>query len=105
MNPELKGGILTVETRGYIQRFGSALRLTYKARRQAIKILKLAKEREITPRWVSAGILAAAIYIAGIQCEERRTQREIAGVVGVSETTLRIRYIELVKKLDLRCIL
>ncbi|EQD48835.1 Transcription factor TFIIB, cyclin-related domain protein, partial [mine drainage metagenome] len=45
---------------------------------------------------------AAAIYIASLQCGERRTQREVAEVAGVTEVTIRNRYKELTEKLNLR---
>ena len=48
---------------------------------------------------------AAAIYIASVQCGERRTQREVAEVAGVTEVTIRNRYKELTEKLNLRVML
>jgi transcription initiation factor TFIIB len=46
-------------------------------------------------------IAAAALYIASIMEGERRTQREIGEVAGVTEVTVRNRYKELVRKLNL----
>jgi len=47
------------------------------------------------------GVAAAAIYIASIMMNERRTQREVAEVAGVTEVTIRNRYKEIVEKLHL----
>ena len=47
------------------------------------------------------GLAAAAIYIAGIIEGERRTQREIAETATVTEVTVRNRYKELVRKLEI----
>jgi transcription initiation factor TFIIB len=44
---------------------------------------------------------AASLYIASVLCGERRTQREIADVAGVTEVTIRNRYKEITKKLDI----
>ncbi|MBO5519631.1 MAG: transcription initiation factor IIB, partial [Candidatus Methanomethylophilus sp.] len=44
---------------------------------------------------------AASIYIASILTNERRTQREVADVAGVTEVTIRNRYKELNEKLGM----
>ena len=61
--------------------------------------------RELTSGREPTGIAAASIYIASVLCGERRTQREIADVAGVTEVTIRNRYKELAGKLDLEIIL
>ena len=50
-------------------------------------------------------VAAAAIDISSVQCGERRTQREVAEVAGVTEVTIRNRYKELTEKLNLRVVL
>jgi transcription initiation factor TFIIB len=49
-----------------------------------------------------AGLAAAAIYIAAIQNGEMRTQKEVARAAKVTEVTVRNRYKELVKRLDIK---
>ncbi|HLD39272.1 MAG TPA: hypothetical protein VJB05_03095, partial [archaeon] len=44
---------------------------------------------------------AAAIYIASVLEGERKTQREVADVVGVTEVTIRNRYKEMAEALDI----
>ena len=48
---------------------------------------------------------AATLYIASVLCGERRTQREVADVAGVTEVTIRNRYKEIVDKLDIEVLL
>ena len=48
------------------------------------------------------GIAASALYIAGIQNEDRQTQQEISKVAHITEVTLRNRYKELVRKLNIQ---
>src|SRR3970040_2387978 len=48
------------------------------------------------------GVAAAAIYISSILSNERRTQREVAEVAGVTEVTIRNRYKELTERLEIR---
>ncbi|MHA1216433.1 MAG: transcription initiation factor IIB, partial [Candidatus Thorarchaeota archaeon] len=43
----------------------------------------------------------AAIYVASILLDERRTQREIAEVARVTEVTVRNRYKEIVRVLQI----
>jgi len=50
-------------------------------------------------------VAAAAIYVASILLGERRTQREVAEVAGVTEVTIRNRYKELAEKLGIEIIL
>jgi transcription initiation factor TFIIB len=45
--------------------------------------------------------VAAAIYIASLMNNERRTQREVAEVAGVTEVTIRNRYKELAERLEI----
>ena len=60
------------------------------------------KSRRIIPTVVApTGIAASALYIAAVLCGEKRTQRDIADVVGVTEVTIRTRYKDLVEKLGI----
>ncbi len=85
----------------YLVRFGTELKLSGMCQRKAAEILAKAKESGLTAGKDPTGLAAAAIYIAGILNGERRTQREIAEVAHVTEVTVRNRYKELVKKLNI----
>ncbi|MHA1238306.1 MAG: transcription initiation factor IIB [Candidatus Odinarchaeia archaeon] len=85
----------------YIPRFISELGLSGKVQAKAIEILKIASERGLTSGRGPTGVAAAAIYIASVMLNERRTQRDIAEVTKVTEVTVRNRYKELVEKLGL----
>jgi len=89
----------------YIPRFCRALGLSGEVQRKAIEIIKKAEEKELTSGRGPTGVAAAAIYIASILCGERRTQREVAEVAGVTEVTIRNRYKELAEKLGIEIIL
>jgi transcription initiation factor TFIIB len=41
------------------------------------------------------------LYVAALEHQEKRTQREVADVAGVTEVTIRNRYKELLDELDL----
>ncbi|MDD5098568.1 MAG: transcription initiation factor IIB [Candidatus Pacebacteria bacterium] len=85
----------------YISRFASILHLSPKAQNDALKILKKADIFELTSGRGPAGIAAAALYVAALLNGEKKTQREVADVAGITEVTIRNRYKELLDKLGL----
>ena len=48
-----------------------------------------------------AGVAAAALYVAALMNDEKKTQREVADVAGITEVTIRNRYKELIEQLKL----
>ena len=66
-----------------------------------IEILKRASDEELTSGRGPAGIAAAALYVAALLNDEKKTQREVADVAGITEVTIRNRYKELIEKLGL----
>ncbi|MEK6919228.1 MAG: TFIIB-type zinc ribbon-containing protein [Nanoarchaeota archaeon] len=85
----------------YISRFASILSLSPKTQNEALKILKKADISELTSGRGPAGIAAAALYVAALINDEKKTQREVADVAGITEVTIRNRYKELIDRLDL----
>jgi transcription initiation factor TFIIB len=100
---ELK--LLPTTPQDYISRFCSELKLSSDVQTKTMEILKKAASNELTSGRGPTGMAAATLYIASVLCGERRTQREVADVAGVTEVTIRNRYKELVGKLDLEIIL
>ena len=85
----------------YISRFSSILKLSPKTQNHALKILKKASDEELTSGRGPAGIAAASLYVAALLNDEKKTQREVADVAGITEVTIRNRYKELIEKLKL----
>jgi len=98
---ELAIRILPATAEEYIPRFASLLGLTGPVQARAKEILKKALDEDITSGKGPTGVAAAALYIAAVLLGERRTQRDIADVVGVTEVTIRNRYKDLVQKLGI----
>ncbi len=98
---ELQIRILPADPMTYVPRFCSMLGLSDRVLARAVEILKKAKKHDITSGKGPTGVAAAAIYIACVLVGEKRTQREVADTTNITEVTIRNRYIELVKKLDL----
>ena len=93
--------ILPARAESYIPRFSSMLKLNDRTQMHAIKILRAAKERDVISGKGPTGCAAAAIYIASVLEGERKTQREVADVVGVTEVTIRNRYKEMAEALNI----
>lgn len=98
---ELKIKILPSNPVDYISRFASVLGYSAETQSRGIEILSQALSLELTSGRGPIGIAAAALYIAGLLQGERRTQRDISEVSGVTEVTIRNRYKEIILKLEL----
>lgn len=85
----------------YIARFSSALKLSATTQSKSVEILELAQKNELTSGRGPTGIAAAALYVSALIHGEKRTQREVADVAGVTEVTIRNRYKELLDRLGL----
>ena len=86
----------------YLPRFASALKLTAETQSKAVEILEHAQRSELTSGRGPTGIAAASLYVAALINNEKRTQREVADIAGVTEVTIRNRYKELLKRLKLK---
>jgi len=76
----------------YVSRFCSELGLSPGVQRQALRILKEMDDGNGSLSLSPVGTSAAAIYLASLACGERRPQKLVAKVAGVSEVTLRNRF-------------
>jgi len=98
---KLKIKVTPSSPKDYISRFSSILHLSPKTQNEALRILKRADITELTSGRGPAGIAAAALYVAALVNDEKKTQREVADVAGITEVTIRNRYKELIEKLEL----
>lgn len=88
--------------RDYISRFCSKLKLDIKVRGKSIEILELASKKGLISGKEPHSLAGASIYIASLLCNQKRKQREIAEISGVSEVTIRKRYKELRVRLGIK---
>jgi len=98
---ELQLKLLPTSPRDYIPRFCSQLKLSSEVQLKTFDILRSATNKELTSGRGPTGLAAATLYIASVLCGERRTQREVAEIAGVTEVTIRNRYKELIEKLQI----
>lgn len=85
----------------YVPRFSSELGLSGEVQEKAREILEKAIGSGLISGRGPTGVAAAAVYIAGVLMGERKTQKEVADIAGVTEVTIRNRYRELKDRLKL----
>ena len=83
-----------VDPRRYLPRFCSELDLDESVQQRAAAVLDEASEAGLLSGKSPTGLAGAAIYIASLDCNVKRTQKEIADVAQVTEVTIRNRYQE-----------
>ena len=98
---ELKLNLQPASPVVYINRFCKELELPGHVENAAIRILNQAVEAELTSGRGPTGVAAATIYIASVLYNMRKTQKQNAATVGVTEVTIRNRYKELAENLDI----
>ncbi|AFS82383.1 transcription initiation factor IIB [Candidatus Nitrosopumilus sediminis] len=74
-----------------IAKIASNAELSEKTKRHAIKILKNAEKQNALAGKHPMGVAASALYLACINLEENRTQKDIADAAGITEVTIRNR--------------
>jgi len=85
----------------YIPRLISQLELMGEVQMKAKEIIEEASRIGLTSGRGPIGVAAAAVYVASVILNNKRTQRDIAMAAGVTEVTIRNRYKELVEKISI----
>jgi len=91
-----------VEPTIFIARFANELKITPQTESTALEILEKAKEKNLLDGKSPVGMTAASLYIASLMNKEKRTQKQVAKLANITEVTVRQRYTELVKELNLQ---
>ena len=99
---ELSLRIPLTDPANYIPRLCSSLKLSGKVQERAIEMTKAAMAKSLISGRGPSGVAAASVYISASLLGERRTQKEVADVAGVTEVTIRNRYRELKRALNLK---
>ncbi len=100
MAEELELEMRPVDPRRYLPRFCSELDLGEDVQQRAVTILDEAAAEGLLSGKSPTGLAGAAIYIAALECNVKRTQKEIADVAQVTKVTIRNRYQEQLSTLD-----
>jgi transcription initiation factor TFIIB len=85
----------------YVSKIAEKNGVSGKTQGAAIAILGEARRKRVATGKDPIGMAAAALYIACLQHNEKKTQKDIAEAAGVTEVTIRNRYKALKKQLNL----
>lgn len=97
----LRLGLTPPAAEDYLDRFASQLALDQGTEALARQIIRTMRELESRHSMAPMGTVAAAIYLAGLKTGHRIPQDRIGALVGVSEVTIRLRYMAMAKALGL----
>jgi transcription initiation factor TFIIB len=89
----------------YIEKIANDLNLDYKTETLAMKILDMSMKTGISSGKSPKSLASAAVYLACIMTNNKKTQKEIAIYTQISEVTLRNRCKELISRIDVEIIL
>ena len=98
---QLDSSVPQVDARSIIAAIISKLGLSGVSEKIAYLILEQASKLKLTVGRGPGGVAAACVYIAARVCGDYVTQGSIAFTAQVTEVTVRNRYKELVKQLDI----
>lgn len=99
---ELDIKIMPPSPASYIPRFASELGLSNAVVVNSIEIINQLKDKGLTSGKGPSGLAAAAMYISLVLLGERRSQKAVAEVAGVTEVTIRNRYKEIAEALTIQ---
>jgi transcription initiation factor TFIIB len=85
----------------WVSRIAERTGISGKTQGIAIRVLREARNRRAVAGKDPMGLAAAALYIACLQNNEKKTQKDIAEAAGVTEVTVRNRYKTLKRQLKL----
>lgn len=79
----------------YVNRYKNVLYLADGTVERVNEILSLAEENGLSNGRSPLGLVGGAVYLACVECGDKRSQRDVGDVIGVSEVTIRKRCSEL----------
>ncbi|MCW4040024.1 MAG: transcription initiation factor IIB [Candidatus Bathyarchaeota archaeon] len=85
----------------YVPKIASIAKVSHATSTCAIELLRQASEQQVDVGKAPQGMAAAALYIASIMNGEKTTQKNLAYASGVTEVTVRNRYLGLDHDLNL----
>lgn len=80
-----------VDSVSCVAKIASNAKVSEKAKRRAVKILKHAEKQNALAGKHPMGVAASALYLACISVSENQTQKDIADAAGITEVTIRNR--------------
>ena len=86
----------------FVTRIANEAGISEKTRRDALEILSMVKQKEISAGKNPMGLAASVLYLSCIMNHEKIKQAKIAHAAGVTTVTIRNRIVNLKRELDLK---
>lgn len=96
---ELDKRVVPAQPEEFVPRYGSSLGLSGVVRANTKKIIQEVRDRGLIAGRSPEGVVASALYISSVLEGERRSQKEIAETVGITEVTIRKGYRQFAEEL------
>lgn len=90
-----------IDPRKFLPQIVSNLGLSQQVYMLSAKLIDVLKRNGLTEGKDPAGIAAAAVYIASIILDEKKTQKQVAHAANVTEVTIRNRYRDILDKVTI----
>lgn len=97
----LKLGLPTPSAEDYLGRVASRLSLAMDVQAEALRLIRKAEKSERFHSKSPMGTVAACIYLASLKLGQKVSQGKIGEACGVSEVTIRVRYLSISDALGL----
>ncbi|SEP00093.1 Transcription initiation factor IIB (TFIIB) [Halogranum amylolyticum] len=91
-----------VDPKEYVPRFASELEVPEEVEQKANEIIDISMAQGLLSGKSPTGFAAAALYAAGLLCNRKRTQKEVAEAAQVTTVTIRLRYQEQLEAMGTR---
>ncbi|MBW3018302.1 hypothetical protein KY325_04025, partial [Candidatus Woesearchaeota archaeon] len=99
---ELNIKLIPSSSLDFLSRFASSLNLTAKVQSKAAEFVQKAEKMELVSGCNPTSTAAASLYISALINKEKRTQKQVSDISGISEVTLRAKVKELTEKLKIK---
>ncbi len=93
------------DPRKYVYRLSNRLGLPDSIASRAAYLLGVAEKHSVTNGKSPIGMAAAAVYLASVFFDDKRTQKEVADSAGITEVTVRNRYRDIVENFDIEILI
>ncbi|MGC9106456.1 MAG: transcription initiation factor IIB [Thermoprotei archaeon] len=85
----------------YIPQIVGRLGLSNKVMTKSAELLNLIEKQGLNSGKSNVGLSAAAVYLVSSLFDEKKTQKEVASVIGLTEVSIRNRYREIIENFDI----
>jgi len=90
-----------VSSINYVPQIASRLNLSQKVATKASELVTAVERRGLGSGKSKVSLAASAVYIMSVLFDEKKTQKEVASVIKLTEVSIRNRYREIIESFDI----